>query len=293
MAKNRDKPTPINREQFLTNLHDSYVIPEQTLQPYSNNTQESIPTNPGQPNFVRANEISLKGDTVSDFRISLEDHDETILYYLQNNIKPTVSINGNQREVPVIYGSPERWKSVQKDGFYRDKNGKAQIPLIILKRESFEKNRSIGNKLDGNKVNNVQYFKQGYSKRNSYDNFSVLQNQKPSVEYKVGIIPDYVTITYKLTIFTDYVEHMSKLIEAIEFASDSYWGDKERFMFKASITSFPTPIMVEGGGDRASRSDLTLTVNGYIIPNTINVASAAPSSKSFNITKIVFKESLL
>ena len=31
--------------------------------------------------------------------------------------------------VPVLYGSPERWKSVQKDGFYRDKNGKIQAPL--------------------------------------------------------------------------------------------------------------------------------------------------------------------
>jgi len=289
MAK-KDKPTPINREKFLNNLHDSYQLPEQSLQPYDNDNPEAKYTKPGQPEFLRGNEISMKGDTTPNIKVSLEDHDETILYYLKNNINPTVEINGNKREVPVIYGSPERWKSIQKDGFYRDKNGKIQTPLIVLKRESFEKNRNIGNKLDGNKVNNVQYFKQGYSKRNSYDNFSVLQNQIPSIEYKVGIIPDYITITYKLIIFTDYVEHMNQLVEAIEFASDSYWGDKERFMFRAAITSFPTATTVENGNDRASRSELTLTVNGYIIPDTINANNAAPSPKSFNVTKLLFKE---
>ena len=179
---------------------------------------------------------------------------------------------------------------MQRDGFFRDKNGKAFIPIIAIKRESFEKDRRLGNKLDGNKVQNVQYFKTGYSKRNSYDNFSVLQNQKPSEEYQVGVIPDYITITYKLSIFTDYVEHMNNIIEAIEFASDSYWGDKERFQFRASITSYPTPTEVENGNDRAVKSELTLVVNGYIIPKTINVQKAAPSPKSYNVTKLLFKE---
>jgi hypothetical protein len=31
---------------------------------------------------------------------------------------------------------------------------------------------------------------------------------------------------------------MNKLIEAINYASDSYWGDPESFKFKASIDSF-------------------------------------------------------
>jgi hypothetical protein len=48
--------------------------------------------------------------------------------------------------VPIIYGSPERWKSVQRDGFYRDKKGKIMMPLIVFKRTSVDKNRSIANK---------------------------------------------------------------------------------------------------------------------------------------------------
>ena len=290
MAKERNKTTPINREKFLTNLPDPYQIPEQDLQPYDNSNPNAKFLKPGQPEFNRAGEISLKGDTNGNINITLEDHDEAVLYYIKNYIKPTVEINGSQREVPVIYGSPERWKSMQKDGFFRDKNGKAFIPIIAVKRESFEKDRRLGNKLDGNKVQNVQYFKTGYSKRNGYDNFSVLQNQIPSIEYQVGVIPDYITLTYKLSIFTDYVEHMNNIIEAIEFASDSYWGDKERFQFRASISSYPTPTQVENGNDRGVKSELTLTINGYIIPKTINVQKAAPTPKSFNITKIRLKE---
>ena len=285
------KPRPTTKREFLTTLSEPYVQPEREIQPYSNpNSTVSINTPLGQPEFNRAEEISLKGDTDKTINIGLEDIDSTILYYLEKVIKPTVTQNDKQVIVPVIYGSPELWKSVQADGFYRDKNGKTLIPLIMVKRESFEKNRSLGNKLDGNIVHNVQYFEKGYSRKNVYDNFSVLNGQKPQKEYMLGIIPDYIILTYKLSIFTDYTTQMNKLIEAIEFSSDSYWGDKEKFSFRASITSFPTPILVEKGSDRANKSELTLTIQGYIIPNTINVSQAGPSPKSHNTTKTTFTE---
>jgi hypothetical protein len=86
---------------------------------------------------------------------------------------------------------------------------------------------------------------------------------------------------------------MNKIIEALEFASDSYWGDPERFLFRAAITSFPTPTLLENGADRASKSDLSLIVQGYIIPDTINVAQAGPSPKSYNVTKTSFTEKVV
>ena len=288
------KPRPTNKREFLSTLSEPYVLPEREIQPYSDsNYIPSLEAQPGQPEFNRAEQTSLKGDDTKNINIGLEDHDSTIMYYIENVIKPTVTQNNKQIAVPIIYGSPERWKSIQKDGFYRDKNGKVMTPLIMLKRESFEKNRTLGNKLDGNQVHNVQYFEKGYSQRNNYDNFSVLRNQKPQKEYVLGIIPDYITITYKLSIFTDYIEQMNKLIESLEFASDSYWGDPERFLFRASITSFPTPVLLENGVDRASKSELSLIVQGYIIPNTINVAQAGPNPKSYNVTKTTFTEKII
>ena len=77
----------------------------------------------------------------------------TCVFYFNNVIRPSVIINGNRTNVPIIYGSPEKWKGVQKDGFFRDKEGKLQVPLIMFKRDSIEKRRDLGNKLDGGIAN--------------------------------------------------------------------------------------------------------------------------------------------
>jgi len=181
---------------------------------------------------------------------------------------------------------------MQADGFYRDKNGKTMVPLVMFKRDSFTKNNTLGNKLDGNKVNNVQYFETGYSKRNVYDNFNVLRGQKQQKEYILGIIPDYVDITYSMSIFTDYVDQANEITEAIEFAARSYWGDPERFMFRADIATFNTPVLLENGADRANRINMNVLVYGYLIPSGINAAMAGPSPKSYNVTKTTFKETI-
>jgi hypothetical protein len=287
------KPRPINKREFLTTLSEPYQEPERSIQPYDNpNSKVSLEAQPGQPEFNRASQISLKGDNSATINLGLQEHDDAVLYYLENVIRPTVTQNERQIAVPIIYGSPERWKSIQYDGFYRDKNGKTMAPLIMFKRESFEKNRNLGNKLDGNVVHNVQYFEKNYSQRNVYDNFDILRGQKPQKEYMLGIIPDYITINYKLAIFTDYVEQMNQLVEGLEFASDSYWGDPEKFLFRAIITSFPTPITLENAVDRVSKSEISIMLQGYIIPRNINVAMAGPNPKSYNVTKTTFTEKI-
>ena len=53
----------------------------------------------------RSNQVSFKGDTVKPFTVGLYDIDETILYYFNNVIKPTVVQNGKRTEVPVIYAN--------------------------------------------------------------------------------------------------------------------------------------------------------------------------------------------
>jgi len=98
----------------------------------------SFPNVDNRSSINKGRLTSRKDDTVQDVSIGLQDHDEAIMYYFNNVIKPSVIINGNRTNVPIIYGSPERWKSVQKDGFYRDKEGKIQTPLIMFKRDSME-----------------------------------------------------------------------------------------------------------------------------------------------------------
>jgi hypothetical protein len=218
----------------------------------------------------RGKETSFNNSTAKNFSVSLQDHDEAVQYYFENTIRPTVIQNGERVPVPTIYGSPERWKSVQADGALRDKGGKLLVPLIMYRRDTVEKNRSLGNKLDGNKVHNYQMFEQRFNKKNTYDRFSVVTNRQPSKEYYMSVIPDYVTLTYSCIVFTDYIEQINPIIEAINFASDSYWGDFSRFKFRARIDQFSTVTEVTTADGRAVKSTFNVILNGYVIPNTIN-----------------------
>ena len=235
----------------------------------------------------RALEKSRKIDKVKDISVGLEDIDYALKYYFENVIKPVVTQDGNLISVPITYGSPERWQSVQADGYYRDTNGKAIFPLIMFKRTSIEKNRTLGNKIDGNKVHNFQVFETRYNQKNQYDNFSVLTNRKPSKQYYVSVVPDYVTVSYDVVILTNFVEQNNKLIEAIEFASDSYWGDVNRWHFRTSLDSFGVTNTVNTGEDRIASTSVTLKVNGYLIADSIN-KELANSDAYYSPAQIVF-----
>ena len=235
--------------------------------------------NLGKPTFEekpnRGQQISLKdsepyADATKDFTIGLQDVDEALIKYIDKTIKPSVIQNGNRVEVPTIYGSPEKWKAIQADGYYRDKNGKLMYPLIVVKRNTVAKDRTIGRKLDGNNVQLYKNLENQYTSRNSYDDLGKLFNRIPVREYSTIVIPDYVNITYSGIIFTDFVEQMNGLVESFNYASDSYWGDKERFMFRTRIDSFSTITETNQGDDRAVRSEFSLNVYGYLIPDTIN-----------------------
>jgi hypothetical protein len=274
---------PQNRREFMNALVKPYD--QQVGNP---NIIESEPFKPGQPEFNRAYEISLKDVEDKKFSIGIKDIDEAIVYYFENVLKLSVYQNNSQVEVPIVYGSPEKWKAVQADGYYRDGVGKIMSPLLMFKRDSVAQNRALGNKLDGNKAHNVQLFKKNFSRRNVYDNFHILQGQKMQDEYTIVVTPDYVTLTYSCIMWTNFVEQMDKLIEAVNFASNSYWGDPSKFQFLTRIDSFEDNLSYDVGEDRLVQTNFTMNLNGYLIPNSINAYLAQLSSKTYNLCKIVF-----
>jgi len=158
----------------------------------------------------------------------------------------------------------------------------------MFKREGFDKNRTLGNKLDGNTVHNYQVVGTKFNQRNIYDNFSVLNNRTPSNQYYITSVPDYLTVNYTCIVFTDFVEQNNKIVEAIEFSSDSYWGDPNRFKFKANIDSFSTTTLLEQGQDRAAKSTFNIKLFGYIIPDTINKDLSTARSKFYTQAQVIF-----
>jgi len=272
MAKTR-KPIPKTQVE----------LSQETITPYLNNGKAPVPANKR-----RENQRTRKNDEVKDFSVGLKDIDSAIVYYFQNVIKPSVLQNGIRVPVPFIYGSPERWASVQKDGYYRDKDGKMQAPLIMFKRDSVEKNRALGNKMDANNPIHYGVFEKKYSGKNIYDAFGILTNRIPVREFYGVIIPDYINLVYSCTIFTEYVEQMNNIVESINFASDSYWGDPERFKFRAAIDNYTTTTELVEGSDRTVKTTFQIKMAGYVVSDAINTSVANPR-KFFSKSAVSFK----
>lgn len=258
-------------------------LSQETITPYLNNGKAPVPANKR-----RENQRTRKNDDVKDFSVGLKDIDSAIVFYFQNVIKPSVVQNGVKIPVPFIYGSPERWASVQKDGYYRDKDGKMQTPLIMFKRDSVEKNRTLGNKMDANNPIHYGVFEKKYSNKNIYDAFGILTNRIPVREFYGVIIPDYVNLVYSCTVFAEYVEQMNKIVESINFASDAYWGDPERFKFRAAIDNYTTTTELVEGGDRTVKTTFQIKLAGYIVSDAINTSVANPK-KFFSKSAVSFK----
>lgn len=254
-----EKPTPKTQREISISQHEPYQQQGPGWSPTANPNSE--------PN--RAEQVSFKEDTTKPISIGIQDIDEALMYYFKNVIKPFVIQNGERLEVPVIYGSQEKWKSFQKDGYYRDAKGQMMAPIIMFKRDSIEKNRKIANKLDANQPNNYNITGKTYSPKNTYTNFSVLNNVKPEITYYATVVPDYVNLTYSCVIFTYYIEQLNKIIEAIGYASDSYWGDPEKFKFQTRIDNFTTVSELVDNDERIVRSTFNIKMYGYIVPDTI------------------------
>jgi len=257
MPKTR-KPRPKNQREILDEALDNVV---------------ADPTSVGRsfPELEnRGNDVSTKGDRVKDVSISLIDIDTSIIKYIENKIKPSILQDGNRIQVPVMYGFPERWQTIQEKGFLREYSGRFIAPVIVLKRDSMEANRTLGTKIDANRPQNIHAFETSYTKKNQYDNFAVLSNRIPVKEYRLVVMPEYVTLKYSAVVFTNHLEQNNKIIEALQYAANTYWGEEGRFQFRANIGSFSTSTEYSVGQDRTTRTNFDITLNGYIIPDTVN-----------------------
>jgi len=280
MAGGIQQTRPKSRREFMKSLETPYV--QQSPDPVFTEPQKL-----GQPEINRALEYSLKGDKDKIFSVGIKDIDDAVMYYFTQVLKPAVVQNNTKTNVPILYGTPENWKSVQADGYYRDQKGELMAPLIMFKRNSVTQNRTLGNKLDGNQAHNLQFFQKKYSQRNIYSNFAALNNRSPETEYLVSITPDYVTVEYTCMVWTYFVEQMDSLIESLNFASRSYWGDPNRFLFYSNIETFTDTLSYDLGDDRLVRNSFNLTLNGYLIPDT-EMSKVAGASKSYGISKLIF-----
>jgi hypothetical protein len=88
-------------------------------------------------------------------------------------------------------------------------------------------------------------------------------------------------------IFTEYIEQMNKIVESINYASDSYWGDPEKFSFRAMIDDFNMVTELNQGSDRTVKTEFNINLLGHIVPNTINTLPQG-SLKFYDKSAVLF-----
>lgn len=195
--------------------------------------------------------------------VTLLTIDETLIKYLITRIQPVLSQDGKSVKVPIIYGNPERWKSVQKDGVLRDNKGKIQLPIIIIRRTGMKKN--VGTNSPINKYLERE-FETGWNRYNPYDRFAVVNGIKPVKQYITTVTPDYFDLTYECLIWTEYMEQMNRLIEQVSFEDDEYWGNRGQYKFRTRIDEYKTDTVLPNIQDRLVRTSFTLNVSAYLLP---------------------------
>lgn len=238
-------------------------------------------TNPLRADLNRAKQIKSQKEDLKQ-SISLFDIDYAIMSYLEDTVLPELDDNGKALKIPVIYGNSERWEGARRQGVYRDTHGKLQLPLMMLRRTSVAKNESMP-------MLNRHTSYQGitkYSKENRYDRFTLLGKAiAPKYEIYNITMPDYVEINYECMGWTNYTEHLNTVIESLTFASDEYWGDKQKFKFNTTISDYNMVNEVGEGTERINRVEFTLNVKAYLLPEKFDGENT--TKKSMSIKRVV------
>jgi hypothetical protein len=229
-------------------------------------------------------------DTTNDaapIKVTLYTVDNAIIKYLSDRIKPVVIQNGNQVNVPIIYGNPERWKSAQRDGVLRDSIGKVQLPMLLIRRTAMKK---TGINSPVNKYYDRTFYT-GWNRRTPYDRFNLVNGITPSREYYVTTAaPDYYEFTYKCMIWTEYMEQMNAVVENISFESDEFWGEQNSYKFRTIIDSFEPLTELPSSNDRVVRTQFDMTVYAYLLPESqldVGHNRGVLTRKKYGVKKVV------
>ena len=267
------------------NVSDSNFAPN----PLQNNDNQSEV----KKYYNRAYATRRDTDKEKNLSVTLMDVDSTIMYHLENNLKLQVVDNGEVVRVPIIYGNPERWVAVQKYGFLRDNQGKILLPALMIRRKNVENNKDL---MTFNRYLHYQTLV-SYSEKNKYDRFDLLNpglfKSKPTKQIYSVSLPNHILATYECMIWTDFVDQNNKILEQINYASKDYWGDRERFKFRARVDNYSVEQEVNDGEDRNVKTTFDIVVYAYLLnDNIVNSMTGVKNttSKLFTVRKVKLSE---
>ncbi len=237
--------------------------------------------NPLRPDLNRGKEIK---STQTDLKrsVTLFDIDYAMMTYLEDTVLPTLKDGkGTAIKIPVIYGNSERWVGARRQGVYRDNKGRIQLPLLMIRRTSIAKDETMS--MPNRHVSYPAITK--WSKDNRYDRFTAMGGGvKPKQEVYRITMPDYVEVNYECMCWTSFTEQLNEVIEHLNFTS-SYWGDKDRYKFRTSVSDFNVINEVGEGTERINRVEFSLNVKAYLLPEKFD--GELTTKKSMSVKRVV------
>lgn len=239
------------------------------------------------PKLNKAKQVRRDQDNVKNVSVGIYDIDSAFKTFLEKDVKPTIEDDGRFYPVPVMYASPEKWASAQRDGFMKDDNGMLLTPVISFKRNNLSINTDLAKLKVAQNEDSHQMFERKYTRTNRYDQFSVLTGQSPKKEYMSVERPDYVNLEYEVVVWCDYMEQVNKIVEQIVFFQGRSFGDRYKFVIKGDSYSFET--VSEMGQDRITRANINLTTKAYIVPEYVGTENN--TKRRISVGKVSFSES--
>jgi hypothetical protein len=237
----------------------------------------------------RAMHTRRDDDVIKSPQRTLYDIDYAIKWYIDQEIQPQVTAQGELISVPVIYANGEKWDNVRRLGYLRDEKGKLQSPLIMLKRNSAAERDNLKT-LDVNRQyqGNQFIYKSKYNSRNRYEDdlFPIPTNQ-PAESNQIYVIdiPKYVTVEYDMMLWCDFTTQMNDLVDQIMPYGRFLWGNEgNRFATSIGSISFETVNTI--GEDRLVRATIPLTVMGTLLSE--QEARISTIRKMYSVKKIKF-----
>jgi hypothetical protein len=143
-----------------------------------------------------------------------------VFSYFDKKLSIQVNDSSGRIKVPVMWTTGERWKLIRKNKF-RDDNGTLILPILSIKRSEIDRTPGFGGL--GQEVPFITVTKELHPKTSNLETLYKTKKSafptipKPSPIYEIFTIPypDFCTIYYEISIWTQYESQMNEILEKI------------------------------------------------------------------------------
>jgi len=213
---------------------------------------------------------------LDQLRISFNDIDESMFYYMRDVIKPFYNVSGERRYIPIIWANSERWKQIKRDAVYRDANGDVlKLPIITIKNSGFSKDSTM-NSIYSQKVP-IRVKKKAIDGQNW-----------ESDEWIMVDFPNFIIVNYDITIWTNYQQHMNDIINRFALLTDwNYWENPKNPLIRIlpffNSEQFNRQHEYGEGDRRVIKMDFSIECRTYVMESQLGSDMTIKKTKKMKI----------